>query len=91
MKGKGLEFVGIFVKDTETNARNFVSQHKLIFPTGLDPDMKIAKSYKVVGPPLTIFIDKDGRIVERVSGPMKEKDISRRVEKLTQGEVLSPP
>lgn len=85
-----MEFVGIFVKDTETNARKFVSQHKLIFPTGLDPDMKIARAYRFVGTPLTIFIGKDGRIAERVSGPMKEKDISRRVEKLTQGEVLSP-
>jgi hypothetical protein len=52
--------------------------------------MKIAKAYRFVGTPLTIFIGKDGRIVERVSGPMKEKDISRRVENLTQGEVLSP-
>lgn len=76
--------MGIFIKDTEANAKTFVAQHGITFPSGLDQNMKIAKSYKVVGPPLTIFIDKDGRIAERVGGPMKEKDFSRRIERLTQ-------
>jgi len=79
-----VEFLGVFVKDTEANARKFVSQYKFIFPAGLDPDMKIAKAYKFVGTPLSIFIGRDGRIVERVSGPMKEKDLVRRIERLTQ-------
>ena len=79
-----MEFVGIFVKDTESGARKFVAQHGITFPAGLDTDMKIAKSYRFIGPPLTIFIDKDGRIVGRVSGPMKEEDFNRRVEGLIQ-------
>lgn len=79
-----MQFVGIFVKDTEVNAKKFVAQHRFTFPSGLDPDMKIANSYKFAGTPLTIFIGKDGYIVERISGPMKEKDFSRRVEKLAQ-------
>lgn len=76
--------MGIFVKDTESSAKKFVAQHGIAFPSGLDPDMKIAGSYRVIGPPVTIFIGKDGNIVERVSGPMKEKDFNRRIERLLQ-------
>ena len=79
-----MEFVGIFIKDTEANAKKFIAQYGITFPSGLDPDMKIAQSYKIVGPPVTIFIGKDGRIADRVSGPMKEKDFNRRLERLTQ-------
>ncbi len=73
-------FVGIFVKDTEASAKQFVAQHGLTFPSGLDLDQKIARSYRVVGPPLKIFIGKDGR--ERVSGSLTEKDFRRRIEPL---------
>jgi hypothetical protein len=82
MKGKGVLFIGIFVKDTEANARGFVSQHGLTFPSGLDLDQKIARSYRVVGPPVKIFIGKDGRVAERVSGLLTENDLHRRIELL---------
>jgi peroxiredoxin len=81
-KGKGVLFVGIFVKDTEANAKQFVAQHGLTFPSGLDLDQKIAQSYRVVGPPLKTFIGKDGRVAERVSGSLTEKDLHRRIEPL---------
>jgi peroxiredoxin len=81
-KGKGVLFVGIFVKDTEANAKQFVAQHGLTFPSGLDLDQKIAQSYRVVGPPLKIFIGKDGRVAERVSGSLTERDLHRRIEPL---------
>jgi cytochrome c biogenesis protein CcmG, thiol:disulfide interchange protein DsbE len=82
MKSKGVRSVGIFVKDTEASAKQFVAQHGLTFPSGLDVDQKIARSYRVVGPPVKIFIGKDGRIAERVSGPLTEKELHRRIEAL---------
>jgi peroxiredoxin len=75
-------FVGIFVKETEASAKKFVAQHGFTFPSGLDLDQKIARTYRVVGPPVKIFIGKDGRIAERVSGPLTEKDLHRRIEAL---------
>jgi hypothetical protein len=33
---EGVEFVGIFINDTELNAREFVAQYRFIFPTGFD-------------------------------------------------------
>lgn len=81
-KGKGVRFVGIFVKDTEASAKEFVAQHGLTFSSGLDLDQKIARSYGVVGPAPKIFIRKDGRIVERVSGRLTEKDLQRYIELL---------
>jgi peroxiredoxin len=86
VKGKGVLFLGIFVKDTENSAKQFVAQHRLSFPSGLDLDQQIARSYarsyRVVGPPVKIFIGKDGRIAERVNGSLTEKDLYRHIEPL---------
>jgi cytochrome c biogenesis protein CcmG, thiol:disulfide interchange protein DsbE len=82
VKGKGVLFLGIFVKDTENSAKQFVAQHRLSFPSGLDLDQQIARSYRVVGPPVKIFIGKDGRIAERVNGSLTEKDLYRNIEPL---------
>ena len=81
---KGVEFVGIFIKDTEVNAKKFVAQYRFTFPTGLDSEAKLATEYKVFGPPVKFFISKDGDIVGRVSGSMKEDDLIRWIERLTK-------
>jgi peroxiredoxin len=79
---KGVEFVGIFIKDTDLNAKEFVAQYRFTFPTGLDSEAKLATEYKVFGPPVKFFINRAGHIVERVSGPMKEADLIRSIERL---------
>jgi peroxiredoxin len=74
---KGVEFVDIFIKDTKLKAKEFVAEYEFTFPTGLDSEAKLATEYKVFGPPVKFFISRDGHIVERVSGPMKEDDLMR--------------
>ena len=80
VKGKGVEFVAVFVKDTEADARRFINKFGLAFPAGFDRDDKIAKAYRFVGMPLTIFITKGGEIAERVTGPMDERSLSREIQ-----------
>ena len=75
--------MAIFIKDTELNAKEFVAEYRFTFPTGLDSEAKLATEYKVFGPPVKFFISRDGDIVERVSGPMKEDDLMRTIERLT--------
>ena len=44
---KGVEFVGIFIKDTELKAKEFVAEYRFTFPAGLDSEAKLATEYKV--------------------------------------------
>ena len=88
-KTKGVEFVGVFVHDTDADAREFIKEFGLTFPVGLDPDTKIASAYRFVGMPLTIFITRNGEIADRVTGPLDEKGLAQRVQKLLSEPLAS--
>lgn len=81
-KDKDVQFVGIFVKDRESEVQKFVKTHGLSFPLGLDDGMKIAHSYKFIGTPFTVLVSKEGQIVERGAGPHSEKALREKIEKL---------
>ena len=81
-KDKGIQFVGIFVKDKESDVQKFVKTHGLTFPVGLDDGMKVATAYKFVGTPFTVVISKKGEIIDRRTGPQSEKALREKIEKL---------
>ena len=81
-KNKDVQFVGIFVKDRESEVQKFVKTHGLSFPVGLDEGMKIANSYKFVGTPFTVLVSKEGEISDRKAGPQGEKALREKIEKL---------
>jgi cytochrome c biogenesis protein CcmG/thiol:disulfide interchange protein DsbE len=81
-KNKDVQFVGIFVNDREPAVRKFVQSYGLSFPVGLDDGRRIADSYRFIGTPFTVFVSKDGRIVERKAGPHSEKAFREKIEKL---------
>ncbi len=81
---KGLEVVGVFVQDTERNARSFSKGMGLSFPVGLDSDSQIAREFHFVGMPLTVFIAKDGTIAKRVAGPLPEKELVNEIQRLLE-------
>jgi thiol-disulfide isomerase/thioredoxin len=64
----GLEVVGMNVEKGEIDTvRRFVKSIDIPYPITLSPD-DVQRSYKVSGLPTTIFIDKQGRIREKVVG-----------------------
>ena len=54
--------------DKEGPAKKFVEQYRLPFPVGRDADGRIGDLYGVDSTPLTLFIGKDGKLVERLVG-----------------------
>ena len=81
-ENKDVQFVGIFVRDRESEVRKFVKTYGLSFPVGLDDGMKIANSFKFVGTPFTVVVSKEGQIVDRRAGPQSEKALREKIEKL---------
>jgi peroxiredoxin len=82
VKNKDVQFVGIFVRDRESEVRKFVQTYGLSFPVGLDDGMKIANSYGFVGTPFTVVVSKSGTISDRRAGPQSEKVLREKIEKL---------
>jgi peroxiredoxin len=77
-----VQFVGIFVRDRESEVRKFVETYGLSFPVGLDDGRKIADSYKFIGTPFTVLISKEGHIVERRAGSHGEKALREKIDRL---------
>ena len=69
-RDRGVEFVGINLWDNAGDAEVFLIQEGHEYPNGVDEGGKIAISYGVRGIPEKFFIDADGNIVRKFSGPM---------------------
>ena len=82
LKSKDVQFVGIFVKDRESEVKKFVQTFGITFPVGLDDGRKIADSYKFIGTPFTVLLSKEGEIIERRAGPTSEEALRQKIEKL---------
>jgi thiol-disulfide isomerase/thioredoxin len=70
-RSKGVEFVGIDVKDDPASARSFVAKFHLTYPNLDDPSNLLALRFRGVPPdatPTTVVIDRSGRIAARQSG-----------------------
>ncbi len=61
-RARKVTIVGIAIQDTETKAREFVAEHGLTFPTGIDLNGNIKEAFGVYGLPTTYFVDKQGVI-----------------------------
>lgn len=70
------------VWDREGPAKKFVEDYRLPFPVGRDGDAKIGTLYGVEATPTSVFIGKDGTLVERQEGALEEAYFEQRLEKL---------
>ncbi len=71
--------------DKEADAKRFVEQYRLPFPVGRDADGRIGSLYGMEATPISVFIAKDGKLVERHEGGLEEADFEHRIEKLLAG------
>lgn len=69
-RGRGVEFVGVNLWDDAGDAQRFLQEQGHRYPNGIDAEGKIAISYGVRGIPEKFFINRDGQIVRKFSGPM---------------------
>ena len=65
-----VEFVGVVYQDEEPKARAYLAQRGNEYRQFMDPDSKCAIEYGVAGVPETFFIDADGVIRYKQTGPV---------------------
>lgn len=62
-KASGFEILAISIEpDAEQAISDFVKELRLTFPILLDPDMKVARKFRVIGLPVSVLIDRQGII-----------------------------
>jgi cytochrome c biogenesis protein CcmG/thiol:disulfide interchange protein DsbE len=70
--GKKVAFLGLDGQDNDGNARTFLKQFPVTYPSYRDPDLKIAPKIQAgIAFPTTIFFDKTGKLVYAHPGPYR--------------------
>ena len=59
--------VGVLTQDSETNGLEFSRQFGVRYPSLVDPPGEVFRAFRP-GPPVTLFLDSQGRVVHRKSG-----------------------
>jgi cytochrome c biogenesis protein CcmG/thiol:disulfide interchange protein DsbE len=78
----GLEVIGVLYKDQPGLARAFLDDFGASWPTVEDPDGSIAAAYRVVAPPQTYFVDKDGVLRGIQIGEVRAEDFDTQYAKI---------
>jgi cytochrome c biogenesis protein CcmG/thiol:disulfide interchange protein DsbE len=79
--GKRVAVVGVDVLDSRAAARAFAQSHGVTYTIGVDPLGDLASRYGVAYTPTTFFVDRRGRIVERVLGPVTDSELDTKIER----------
>jgi peroxiredoxin len=69
----------------ESHSRKFAEEFQLPFPVGYDSGGRISALYGVEATPTSLFIAKDGKLVERQEGGLEEAYFDQRIQKLLAG------
>lgn len=82
-RDEGLAIVGVLTDDPPEPARQFVAEYHATWPTVVDPDGSIKRTYRVVARPHTWFIDRAGVIkAMQIGGPMTDEEFARHYDKI---------
>jgi len=76
-----VQFVGVVFQDTEDKILGFLEQRGVSYPTVVDDRGKTAIAYGVAGVPETFFLDANGAIVAKYSGPLNAADLEQELRK----------
>lgn len=80
--GGQVAFLGIDHQDDREGGLRLLSETGVTYPTGYDPDGKVATSYDLFGMPTTVFISADGRILDKHTGELTESQLLATVARL---------
>ena len=74
-RAEGVLFVGLDMQDLTGDARAFLREFRIDYPSVRDPSDGVARRYGVTGVPETYFIARDARIVGHVIGVSSAADL----------------
>lgn len=83
---KGVQFVGLDTRDSDTSARSFLQKFGVTYPNVIDGDGRLqllfADSLPPQAIPSTVFIDRQGRVAARALGKVSDSTLRGMLEPL---------
>lgn len=79
-----VQFLGVVFQDSEEKIMGFLQQRGSSYPTVVDDKGKTAIAYGVGGVPETFFLDANGKIVAKFSGPMSTDALQENLQKVVR-------
>lgn len=88
----GVTFVGVAYQDRESASKGFLEELGRGDPYiyGIDEASRVAVEFGILGLPETFFIDRNGIIRAKVSGPVGAALLARIIEAIAFGDVVDP-
>lgn len=88
----GVTFVGVSYQDRESASIAFLDDLGRVDPYvyGIDEGSRTAVEFGILGLPETFFIDRDGTIRGKVSGPVDAAFLSRTIDAIVLGQAIDP-
>ncbi len=71
-----VQFFGVAYKDVGSKVQTFLDQYGVTYPCALDSGGRTARAYGVTGVPETFIVDREGRLVRHVVGPIGQGELS---------------
>jgi cytochrome c biogenesis protein CcmG/thiol:disulfide interchange protein DsbE len=84
---RGVLFLGLNMQDLTDDARNFIAEFDVSYPTIRDQGNNVAQDYGVTGVPETYFITARGRVVDHVIGVLDPGQLASGARAALSGEV----
>ena len=75
-------FLGVDHQDDKAGALKLLADTAVHYPTGYDPEGKVATAYGLLGMPTTLFISADGRLLDKHFGELSEAKLDERISTL---------
>ncbi len=79
-QGKDVIFLGIDYQDSNNDAISFLQLYGITYPIVLDADGSVALKFSVISLPQTIFINRDGTVMSRVSRELTAQVLSSNLQ-----------
>ena len=81
-KDEGFVVLGVNYQDSAAEVEPFVERLGVTYPMLLDESGMVAKEYRAVGLPTSVFVDRDGGIQVRHSGYLSEDQLEQYLSRL---------
>lgn len=82
---RDVAFLGLDIQDFASDARRFLDELDVPYPSVRETGDKVHKAYGLTGVPETYYIDDRGRIVVHATGAVSRKELERDIALLLSG------
>ncbi|WP_217596249.1 TlpA disulfide reductase family protein [Cohnella sp. GbtcB17] len=83
-EGEDLAIVAVDIGEDRDKVAAYIAKGEYPFPVLLDSDKSVSKAYRVTSIPVSVFVDREGRIAYRKLGTMKEDEMRSVLEALVE-------